>query len=114
VTLLKQVRWQLFLSLALAGGLAASPLLVLATQQLNGVSFSAMWMAGVSYADENAPAGMSSSAQGLFGSTIYGVGGAIGGLLGGHGLYLFFGVAVLAIVGLVAWSECFAPATNPV
>ena len=190
-TLLKQRRWQLFLSLALAGGLAAtitnsylfsylkalgaaeglmglaltigtlseiptfffgnwllkrfkarpllnlallitalrllalafstSPFLVLATQLLNGVSFSAMWMAGVSYADENAPAGMSASAQGLFGSTVYGVGGAVGGLLGGvllerlggHGLYLFFGVVVLVIVAVVALIERSTPATTP-
>lgn len=191
LTLLKQRRWQLFLSLALAGGLAAtvtnsylfsylkalgasgslmglsltigtlseiptfffgnwllkrfkarpllnlallitalrllglafstSPFLVLAIQLLNGVSFSAMWMAGVSYADENAPAGMSASAQGLFGSTVYGVGGAIGGLLGGvllerfggHGLYLFFGVVVLVIVAVVALIERGSSAQAP-
>ncbi|MCX6068827.1 MAG: MFS transporter, partial [Chloroflexi bacterium] len=109
--LLKRFKSRSLLNLALiitairllALSLATSPLLVLVTQLLNGVSFSAMWMAGVSYADENAPAGMSASAQGLFGATVYGIGAAIGGFvggllldsLGGHGMYLIFALVVL-------------------
>ncbi len=119
--LLKRFKSRSLLNLALiitairllALSLATSPLLVLVTQLLNGVSFSAMWMAGVSYADENAPAGMSASAQGLFGATVYGIGAAIGGFvggllldsLGGHGMYLIFALVVLATLLIVTLIE---------
>jgi PPP family 3-phenylpropionic acid transporter len=88
----------------------ATPSLVLAIQLLNGLTFPAMWVAGVSYADENASEGMSTTAQGLFSAMVLGfgtaVGGFIGGLLlesmGGRGIYFVFGTAVLAIVAVVA------------
>jgi len=90
----------------LALSLATSPLLVLITQLVTGASFSAMWIAGVSYADENAPVGMSTSVQGLFSAMVFGFGAAIGGFagglllenLGGHGMYLVFGLVVLSTV----------------
>ncbi|MBC7249134.1 MAG: MFS transporter [Anaerolineae bacterium] len=89
---------------------AGTPDLALVIQLLNGLTFPAMWMAGVSYADESAPEGMKTTAQGLFGAMVFGFGMAIGGFIGGllleslsgRGLYLVFGVAVLAIVVIVA------------
>src|SRR5512138_2234384 len=76
--------------------------LVLIVQAFGGMIFPAMWVAGVSYADENAPQGMKSTAQGLFGAMSFGfgsaVGGFIGGLLlenvGGHGLFFVFGLII--------------------
>lgn len=95
-----------FLLLAASG----TPGLVLAIQLLNGLTIPAMWVAGVSYADENAPPGMNTTVQGLFNAIFLGfgmaVGGFVGGLLldslGGRGLYFVFGVAVLTIVAIVA------------
>ncbi len=91
---------------------AASPTpeMILLLQLLNGLTFPAMWLAGVAYADQYAPPGMRSTAQGLFGAMVFGlglaVGGFIGGLIlenwGGHVLYLIFGAVVLITVTGVA------------
>jgi MFS transporter, PPP family, 3-phenylpropionic acid transporter len=85
----------------------STPFMVLALQAFGGMIFPAMWLAGVSYADQNAPVGLKSSAQGLFGAMCFGfgsaVGGFIGGLLlesiGGRGMFFVFGIIVL--VGLI-------------
>ncbi|MBN1886542.1 MAG: MFS transporter [Thermoflexales bacterium] len=87
--------------------------LVLVIQFLNGLTFPAMWVAGVAYANENAPPGMSATAQGLFNAMVAGFGLAVGGLVGGllldsvgtHGIYLLFGIAVLVIAAIVALLE---------
>lgn len=86
-----------------------TPNMVLASQLLNGLTFPIMWVAGVSYADENAPAGMSATVQGLFAAMVFGIGTAVGGLtgglllesMGGRGLYTIFGVVVLTVMVIV-------------
>jgi len=103
-----------FLLLAASG----TPNLVLFVQLLNGLTFPAMWVAGVSYAYENAPAGMGTTAQGIFGATVVGLGNAVGGFtgglllesVGGRGLYLVFGVVLLAIVAIVTLIQRRLPA----
>ncbi len=104
----------LVLALVLVGirslffGIVSTPLLVLVLQAFGGTIFPAIWLAGVSYADENAPAGMKSSAQGLFGAMMFGVGSAAAGFLagpllesiGGRGLFLVLGVGILAGLAL--------------
>ena len=81
---------------------------VLAIQLLHGLTFATLWVAGVSYAHEQAPAGLEATAQGLLGSTMMGLGGAVGNFLGGillaalggRQMYLIMGLAVLAALGL--------------
>jgi MFS family permease len=90
-------------------GLAGNLFFAIAIQGLGGVVFPAMWSAGVAYADENAPAGLKSTAQGLFGAMTFGFGSAVagfvGGLLlesiGGRGMFLVFGIVTLAGVALI-------------
>ena len=67
----------------LATAWAPVPWLILPIQLLHGLSFSAMWVAGVSYADELAPPGMGATAQGIFAATMLGLGSACGAFLGG-------------------------------
>jgi len=86
-----------------------TPLTVLIVQGFGGMIFPAMWSAGVSYADEQAPVGLKSTAQGLFGAVSFGfssaVGGFVGGLLlesiGGHGMFLVFGLIVLGGLAVI-------------
>ena len=93
----------------LAFAVAGTPELVLLVQLLNGLTFPAMWIAGVAYADENAPAGLSATAQGMFNAMVFGFGAAVGGFIGGplmessggRGTYTVFGTAVLAILVIV-------------
>jgi PPP family 3-phenylpropionic acid transporter len=87
--------------------LVSAPLMVLIVQAFGGTIFPAMWTAGVSYADENAPAGLKSSAQGLFGAVTFGVGSAVSGFIagpllasiGGRGMFLVLGIVIF--VGLL-------------
>lgn len=103
----------LTLALVMAGArslmyaLVSTSSMVLLVQAFGGMIFPAMWTAGVSYADENAPVGLKSSAQGLFGAMSFGVGSAVGGFIsgpllestGGRGLFLVLGIIIF--VGLV-------------
>ncbi len=99
----------------------STPALILLVQLLFGFAFSALWTAGVAYADQHAPEGMKATAQGLFGATIVGVGMAIGGLLGGllleslggRGLFLIFGCIVIFTVMTAALLEKRLPPAKP-
>ncbi len=91
---------------ALAYTVIAEPWLVLVIQLSHGLTFSAMWVAGVSYADSLAPEGLGATAQGLFSGVLMGLGGIAGGLIGGL-LYEDFGAiamfrwaAAIALLGL--------------
>ncbi|HJR81710.1 MAG TPA: major facilitator superfamily domain-containing protein 6 [Anaerolineales bacterium] len=86
-----------------------TPALVFVVQAFGGTIFPILWLAGVSYADENAPAGLKSTAQGLFGAMTFGFGSAVGGFLGGlmlesiggRGMFLVFGIMILVGLALI-------------
>jgi MFS transporter, PPP family, 3-phenylpropionic acid transporter len=77
------------------------PVWVLVMQAFGGTLFPAMWVAGVSYADENAPVGLKSSAQGLFGAVSFGVGSAVGGFVGGLLLEGIGGRGMFLVLGMI-------------
>lgn len=79
----------------------SAPAGVLVFQLLNGLTFPAVWVAGVSVAYDHAPPGMSATAQGLFSAAVFGFGAAAGGLLGGLLLGAFGGRAMYAAMGLL-------------
>jgi MFS family permease len=86
------------------------PTAILFIQVIHGLTFPALWIAGVSYAHENAPEGLSATAQGLFGTVIFGFGSGLGSFLGGllidsltaRGMYLVFGG--LMLLGLLVFT----------
>ena len=92
---------------------ASSATEVLVFQLINGLTFGAVWVAGVSYAEQSAPPGLSASAQGLFSAVVFGIGAAIGGFagsllleaLGGRLMFLVAGVFVLLSMGVLLLLE---------
>jgi PPP family 3-phenylpropionic acid transporter len=89
--------------------LTTQPWVVLVIQLCHGLTFAAIYTAGVHYADQVASPGMKATTQGMFNGTLMGFGAAAGGLLGGilldsfspAGMYAFIGTLVL--VGLIAF-----------
>ena len=89
--------------------LSMQPWVVLIIQLCHGLTFAAIYTAGVHYADQVAPPGMKATTQGMFSGTLMGFGSAAGGLLGGilmdhfspGGMYAFTGTLVL--VGLIVF-----------
>jgi PPP family 3-phenylpropionic acid transporter len=103
------------LALALIGvrslcfAIASTPWMVLIVQVFGGMIFPAMWLSGVAYADEIAPEGLKSTAQGLFSAVTFGFGSAVSGFIGGillesiggRGMFLVFGIIILVGLALI-------------
>jgi PPP family 3-phenylpropionic acid transporter len=89
----------------LAYALMPAPWFILPINLLHGLTFSALWSAGVAYAAAlAAPKGMGTTAQGMLTGVTMGLSGLVGGLLGGW-IYEHFGAVILftsAGMGVVA------------
>ena len=81
-----------------------NPWTVLPLQLLHGPTFSVLWIAGVTYANEISPKEAGATAQGIFSGVLLGLGGTLGGYLGGvlyrkvglQDLFLNTGIALAA------------------
>lgn len=86
------------------------PRLGILGQALHGPSFSAMWVAGVTFAAEQAPPGLGASAQAAFVAFVFGLGGVAGALLSGavygtYGSQVMFSLAgAAALLGILLFS----------
>ena len=60
-----------------------APWQVLVISLLQGPTFAVMWTAGVAYAIQIAPRGLGTTAMGVFGGVVFGLGSALGALTGG-------------------------------
>ncbi len=92
---------------ALGLSLAAEPWQALALQALHGLTFSAVWVAGVSFAREMAPEGLGATAQGMMSSVVMGLSGITGSLAGGvlfeqFGGHVLFRISALAVLAGLA------------
>lgn len=102
---------------SVAFGAVNTVFLALVVQAIGGMFFPAMWSGGVAYAFENAPAGLRSTAQGIFGAASFGVGSAVGGLLcgvlleslGGRGMFMVLGIIILAGLALIEGGKKLFP-----
>ena len=83
-----------------------TPAGILVFQLINGFTFATLWVAGVSFINENAPPGLSATTQGVFGAAVFGFGAAGGGFfgalllerLGGGQMYAIFGAMMLVML----------------
>jgi len=113
------VAFAAFVVRALAYSFIHDPRWAVGAQLLHGLTFAALWTAGVTYSGEIAPPGLGATAQSVFGGTMFGLAGAVGALLGG-GLYDWIGpaatfraAAFAALVGLAVFAVAEARAAAP-
>jgi MFS family permease len=78
-----------------------SPEWIVIPSLLHGLSFSALWVAGVVYVSRIAPPGLGATAQAALGVTLFGAAGAVGGVLGAN-IYEFAGPAAVFRAGSIA------------
>ncbi len=96
------------------------PIGITIVQLMNGLTFATVWVAGVNYANDHAPSGISATAQGLFGSMLMGFGAAAGNFFGGmlidafdaRVMYFVFGMIVIVSLVIFTFIERRLPAES--
>jgi PPP family 3-phenylpropionic acid transporter len=99
-------------------GLVGVPWIALIVQLMQMVTYPLLLVAGVSYAHENSPAGMSATGQGIFNSAFWGIGSVAGGFFGGlllqylgvQQMFFVFGATILAAALLFGLLQRAQPA----
>jgi MFS transporter, PPP family, 3-phenylpropionic acid transporter len=92
----------------LAYSITSTIWVILFIQVVHGLTFAAVYTAGVYFADQVAPPGMKATAQGMFNGTLMGFGSAAGGLLGGVLMDRFSPSAMYAFMGGLVLAALFA------
>ena len=103
-------------------GLVNVPWLALVVQLMQFFTYPILLVAGVSYADENAPAGMGATAQSIFSGAFMGFGFAAGGFLGGvliqyigvQKMFLVYGMVIMLAALIFGIAQRMQPASQPV
>ena len=102
-------------------GVINAPWLALTVQLTQFFTFPMVMVAGVSYADENAPSGMGATAQSIFSSSFMGFGYVAGGFLGGvliqylgvQQMFFVFGITILLATLIFSLAQRFQPVSQP-
>jgi PPP family 3-phenylpropionic acid transporter len=101
-------------------GLVTVPWLALVVQLMQFFTYPILLVAGVSFAEENAPAGMGATAQSIFSGSFLGFGFAAGGFLGGvliqyigvQQMFLVYGIVILLAALIFGIAQYMQPASR--
>lgn len=75
------------------------PVFIFGLQLIHGLTFAAVWLAGINYVAENAPPGMQATTQAIFGGVMMNLGSAVGNSIGGALLEYFTTAQMYGILG---------------
>ncbi len=75
------------------------PVPIFIFQIMHGLTFAAVWLAGIHYVAENAPSGLQATTQAIFGGVMFNLGGATGNFIGGALLERFNTAQMYGIMG---------------
>jgi predicted MFS family arabinose efflux permease len=101
------------LTYAISAELSYGAWLTTFTQLLHGIGFSMTWSAAALQADQIAPVGLKSSAQGLLNMAFNGVGSGIGALVGGiiyekfGGQAMWLTVVCICVLSILLYTSSF-------
>lgn len=75
------------------------PVFIFSLQLIHGLTFAAVWLAGINYVAENAPPGLLATTQAIFGGVMMNLGSALGNSIGGALLERFTSAQMYGIIG---------------
>jgi len=89
-----------FISLRLIPlALFPQPIFIFSLQLIHGLTFAAVWLAGINYVAENTPPGLQATTQAIFGGVMMNLGSALGNAIGGALLERFTSAQMYGIIG---------------